>query len=492
MKHDKAQKWPKCIMMSSVFFLAVVFTACNATDDQQDSSFDYDITITTENDIIRETNPVEDNPSSKDDHSIRDNPSFEVNEDIRSTGQWYKGDLHVHSKFSGNDDFPNGSEMDNGDRTVGELLEIVGNKGFDFITISDHDFLPDFVMFDIEANENAYPPHWTDPEYESDEIVLLYGMEYTAIGGHANIWAAQIYDYGKIWETHNFVFDSLTGLFFTFLWSMAMWTDAVDASHEQGALFSINHPSSGWLSTMPEDFDTMEVWNGTFYLETINRISINSYWHKYLSQGKRVSGVGGSDKHRFDDDPEKNHDVGQPTTWVFSAEKNAESILGAIKAGRVSISYTSEAGYLEFFADADNNGVADVMMGDNIVVEGATDIDFTLRHAELGASDIEGTIVELPYDAIDSIASGIDALDQYVEFKRDPDTKIICLYKNGKRHRVWILKDSANIVEFSETVNADERIFYRAEIFGDTNWSPKLQIKGGDIMGLTNPIYVNY
>ena len=87
------------------------------------------------------------------------------------------------------------------------------------------------------------------PSYVSSDLdlVSLYGIEWTDSEGHANIWAPQAYDYSAIWATNENK-DPDT---------------AIALSHQQGALFSYNHPASRdpWtLATSPKA-DCVEIWN---------------------------------------------------------------------------------------------------------------------------------------------------------------------------------------------------------------------------------------
>jgi predicted metal-dependent phosphoesterase TrpH len=118
-------------------------------------------------------------------------------------GKWLKGDLHNHSSYS------------DGANSVSEVIKAAKNVGFDFLAITDHD-----------SWMNGIPLHWQDPDYRDEKITLLYGIEWTTYKGHANILSHEKFEYEKLWMANQ----------------QENVQMAVDASHQQKALFSINHP----------------------------------------------------------------------------------------------------------------------------------------------------------------------------------------------------------------------------------------------------------
>ncbi len=94
-------------------------------------------------------------------------------------GQWLRGDLHSHSTYS------------DGDSPPADVVAEAERLGLDFFALTDHD-----------GSMSGEPLHWSDPGYASDEVVLLYGMEWTTALGHANVWAASPFDYGPLWAAH--------------------------------------------------------------------------------------------------------------------------------------------------------------------------------------------------------------------------------------------------------------------------------------------------
>ena len=79
---------------------------------------------------------------------------------------WYKGDLHCHSTHS------------DGDSSVADVIRSAEERGLDFFVITDHD-----------GSMRGVPTHWHDPDYRSERMILLYGVEWTTTMGHANVWS---------------------------------------------------------------------------------------------------------------------------------------------------------------------------------------------------------------------------------------------------------------------------------------------------------------
>lgn len=143
---------------------------------------------------------------------------------ISYSDQWYKGDLHNHSLHS------------DGDSSVTDVIAAAESRDLDYFVLTDHD-----------GDMDGSPTHWYDPAYYSDSMILLYGVEWTTGDGHANIWNADPFDYSPFWEAHQ----------------NSDPESAVEAAHEIGALFSINHPlRMQWEYPVPTEVDAIEVWNG--------------------------------------------------------------------------------------------------------------------------------------------------------------------------------------------------------------------------------------
>ena len=341
------------------------------------------------------------------------------------TGAWYRGDLHCHSLYS------------DGDSTVAAVISSAELRGLDFFIITDHD-----------THMEGDPAHWRDLDYHSKRMVLLYGIEWTSEKGHASIWSSNPFSYEKLWEA-NINLDAAA---------------AVIAAHEEGAFFSINHPSlpgNSWEYPVPDGVDFIEVWNAPYRFPCHNRETIRIFWESLLKNGQRIPCVGGSDCHQISGFTSYVNLHGNPTTWVYADERTAESILEGLKAGHASISYAPYGDRLDITADTDGDGSFAIMAGDVVEQTGKT---IVIKVQVFGQNRKEqGFLKKRRYTVV--------------------------LYKNGeiiKRKRVlrnggfFTLSD---IPEYSG--------YYRAELRGRPEVGFFQKRIYGRTLALTNPIYVN-
>jgi hypothetical protein len=59
---------------------------------------------------------------------------------------------------------------------------------------------------------------------------------------------------------------------------------------------------------------------------------------------------------------------GEPTTWVFAADRTIRSILDALRAGRTTVSNVITGPFLTIEGDLDGGGVLEAMGGDEVIV----------------------------------------------------------------------------------------------------------------------------
>lgn len=251
-------------------------------------------------------------------------------------GNWYKGDLHSHSTYS------------DGTSSVHDIISDAENKGFTFYVLTDHD--------NIYTSSAGSLLHWSDTAYYSNNMILLYGVEWTTDNGHACIWNSQPFDYDSIFQ-YNLMNDPSL---------------AERIVNMQGGLFSINHPLNLallWQYSYDFTFQGMEILNGPYsYLLSNNNYVITDSWEPLLQSGKRITAVGGSDMHHLNDwFPSIYPNLGSPTTWIYSEQATSDGIIDGIRRGHVCISNSPDEPHLDFFADSCNNNSFDYMMGDNVM-----------------------------------------------------------------------------------------------------------------------------
>ena len=250
-------------------------------------------------------------------------------------GNWYKGDLHSHSRYS------------DGSSSVSSIIANAESKGFTFYVLTDHD--------KTYTSNPGNPIHWKDTAYHSNKMILLYGTEWTTNNGHACIWNSKPFIYDSIFQANK----------------LGQPDKAAEIGKGQGGIFSVNHPLSGslrWEYNYNFEFQSLEILNGPFsYLPSNNKNVITTVWEPLLLSGKRITAVGGSDMHYLNSWLTSFlPNLGSPTTYVFSNQNNAEGIIDGIKKGHVCISNSPSEPHLDFFADIHQNNQFNFMMGDEI------------------------------------------------------------------------------------------------------------------------------
>jgi hypothetical protein len=337
-----------------------------------------------------------------------------------AAGLWLKGDLHVHSLHS----------TDALDTPVAEVIAKAESLGFDYFVLTDHDN-------HVEGKIST----WSDPDYHSDKMVLLYGAEWTTAKGHANIFGTKPYDYAPIWAARDG--DGAT---------------SVAIAHAQGLHFSVNHPAAKdlWEWGFELEYDSMEVWTAPFVFPDANSTAI-AKWDELLQSGRKLAARGASDSHHQHDLESTLFNTGNPTTWIYSRAKTGEALLEGLKAGHVSVSYAATAERIDFTADVDGDGAYETIVGDNVRPETGKAIRFKI--------DIAGF--------------------------RATSTYNVTVFKNGVSFKTWQLTTSS--VTFEDAPPAGERAYYRVEVRGPTSDAPIVSaIAFGDFIALTNPIFVSF
>lgn len=350
-----------------------------------------------------------------------------------SQGVWLSGDLHVHSRHS--------TESTN--NPIPKILEFAESQGMGFICITDHD---NHVKGDVANNT------WADPEFKSDSLVLLYGAEWTTTRGHGNTFSAQPYDHQLFYDVRD-QRDTLIGR----------------VKNDLGIHLSANHPSGKDNFGFSYDLvSSIEVWNSALWEKNLNAIMI---WDDMLSSGRMITGRGGSDAHHGYPDsteqatkntPERNFNyIGTPTTWVFANKKTGEAVVEALDKGRVSISVNPKSPRVEFYADIDEDGVMDMMMGDNAKAP-THPVKFIIK--------LSGTTL--------------------------PDsTYTIKIIKNGRNVETLQASGAQIQLEFIDTPEEIGRTYYRIAVEGPATAFPEVPNSmsiSKNMLGLSNPIYFNF
>jgi len=348
-------------------------------------------------------------------------------------GIWLSGDLHLHSRHS----------TDSSNNPVSKIIAFARANGMGYLLVSDHD---NHVAGDLARHT------WADPAYAADDIVLLYGAEWTTNRGHANIMAARPYDHKALYAVR----DARD-------WDIRAVKDAL------GVHLSANHPTGKDHFGFSFDLaDSLEVWNSVLWSRNLPSLQV---WDDMLRSGRRLTGRGGSDSHHgLPQGDEKRvsqsiqatgNYVGTPTTWVFAAGRTGAAVIEAIERGRVSISSSPSAPRVELTADLDADGTPDLMMGDNVVASGQP-VKFEVRLAG----------------------------------QRAPGVYRVKVVKDGAELSVLELDGAkTDRVSFTDTPATGARSYYRVEVRGRQTPFPALanwKRVAGDVVALSNPVYFNF
>lgn len=269
---------------------------------------------------------------------------FELDLGIKNANPgWYKGDLHVHAKYSHDSSEP-----------LSNYIIAAPNAGLDFICITDHD------VFEAPF----------DPQWNQTSLLFVPGMEWGGAGGHANQWGI------RTWN------DAATN-------APADIRKSWRLARLQGGVQSINHygaQKASWdalFAAAPDLFDaldTIEVWNLVWAFQTGTNEPSIALWQSLLNEGRHIGAVGGGDTHTAI------ATLGSPTTVVWAESLSVPGILHGIRKGRTYITQADPISFsgkpeLDFRIDADGDGIFEAMLGDEIA-PGNIKIQIIIKNAK--------------------------------------------------------------------------------------------------------------
>ncbi len=348
-------------------------------------------------------------------------------------GVWMKGDLHIHSRHS----------KDSSNNPEAKIVALAETVGMDYLCITDHD---NHVDGDVAHHT------WSDPEFRSKSVLLLYCAEWTTHRGHGTALAAQPYDHQKLYDVRD-------------------QRDAAIGAVKKtlGIHLSANHPGGSDNFGFSYDMvDSIEVWNSAVWPKNANALEI---WDDMLKSGRKLTGRGGSDSHHgYPDTPAQAtklsyqapaNNVGTPTTWVFATARTREAVVAALTNGRVSVSANPYAPRVELYADLDGDGRMDMMMGDDARPTGKP-VAFQVR---LAGKTTPGA------------------------------TYTVKVVKDGAKFGVFQMSADRPSVDFTDTPAPGVRSYYRVQVEGPPPPYPEVPGSAaltGNMVGLSNPIYFNF
>lgn len=272
-----------------------------------DSFIEYSITISDNNDL--DTSKIL--KLGEDlwvDYNIEDKiltlNKYDWNKLISDKKRWYKGDFHTHTKLS------DGSMTNEIAMNQAKLMNL------DFFVTTEH---------------NIVSTGW-----KKGDTLVIPGIEITTTKGHFNILGVKEYidTRDKFKDIEIFTQDSINTI--------------MEKARNMNSLCSINHcMMNPWnwqfKDTRLYNINTLEICCDPTYDTSpkSNDMAIKLFdilWN----DGHKIWGVGGSDSHLMPDEPYANSNepslIGDPGTYVLADELSANSILNAVKNGRVYVS----------------------------------------------------------------------------------------------------------------------------------------------------------
>jgi MYXO-CTERM domain-containing protein len=294
---------------------------------------------------------------------------------LNPDARWYAGDFHVHTRHS------------DGPPSIRETLEFAENEvGLDFIMLSEH-------------NTNSGLSLYGDLQPDFPNLLLVPGVEWTTYAGHANaIGAIEWVDF-KV---------GVRGV---------TVEGAIEAYQEQGALFSINHPTvpgdsfcigCPWeYDVDPTTIDGLEVMGGIW--------DATDYWEAMCEAGSHATAVGGSDDHAAGQGSGVLYSpIGMPTTMVYADELSVDAIMEGVRSGRVVIKVDSPDAPM-LVTELSGERVGDTVFADtatlSVVVTGA--VGNSLRVIKNGTMIERVEINADPFAHETSVEAPLEGEDRY-------------------------------------------------------------------------------
>ncbi|MFI9602814.1 CehA/McbA family metallohydrolase [Streptomyces sp. NPDC052043] len=244
---------------------------------------------------------------------------------------WYRGDCHIHSRYS------------DGSRTPAEIAAQARAAGLDFINSSEH-------------NTHAAHAHWAD--LAGDDLLIMLGEEVTTRNGHVLALGT---DPGTFVDWRYRAREDRFGRF-------------AREIRRAGGLVVPAHPHAGCVGCAWKfgfgEADAVEVWNGPFTPDDETAVAA---WDATLVAAAReerrwLPAMGSSDAHRPPDS------VGLPQTVVLADDLTREAVQDGIRAGR---SYVAESANVSLAFTATGPGGERAGIGERLRV--AADSPVTVR-----------------------------------------------------------------------------------------------------------------
>jgi hypothetical protein len=263
---------------------------------------------------------------------------------------WLAGDTHVHDDHSSDGSLPRQTSKQTlpGNLPVNDQIGQAERMGLDYVPLTDH---------------RTYDQHW-DPNYGSDKLLLIPGEEANG-SPHAIVLGASDVIVDGANPTGSATFRHV---------QQSVWD-----AHAQGAIWQVAHPDDGEFDSGVVNANGSVI--GANAVEIFN-IASNpdaeiDYAENRWNHGFRFGVSGASDDHFRElwnvDSP------GDPTTWVFAADKSVAGILAAMRAGHTTVSNSPTGPFVTLQADIKGGHTASAMGGDEIVTRTGSTVTLSVR-----------------------------------------------------------------------------------------------------------------
>jgi hypothetical protein len=255
-------------------------------------------------------------------------------------GMWLAGDTHVHDDHSSDGSLPRQESQQRlpGNLPVGDQIGQAEREGLDFVPLTDH---------------RTYDQQW-DPQWTSSELLLIPGEEANG-SPHAIVLGAIDVVVDGANPPGSASFRHL---------QQSIWD-----ARSQDASWHVAHPDDGEFTKSAGPNDNASA-HGMHNIEVLNVASDPDaevdYAETRWNRGFRTGVTAASDCHFREVWPIAG--PGEPTTWVFAADRSVRSILDALQAGHTTVSNIITGPFLTIEGDLDGDGVFEAMGGDEVNV----------------------------------------------------------------------------------------------------------------------------
>jgi hypothetical protein len=217
--------------------------------------------------------------------------------------RWYKGNLHTHTLNS------------DGDSTPHEVTTWYREHGYQFLVLSDHNYLSDPTG--LNAVHGA-----------KEQFLLIPGEEVTDRFDNKPIHV-NAYNPSRLIEPQHG--DTVT----------ATIQNNVDEIRRASAIPSLNHPNFGWAISVEDmlpvkGLGLFEVYNGHPAVNNAGgggALSLDEMWDALLSKDRRLYGIAVDDAHHFKKFGREFSNPGFGWVQVRASSLSAEAIVKALEQG---------------------------------------------------------------------------------------------------------------------------------------------------------------